>query len=259
MIAAIKKRSGWLLASMILLSATVYGIWLAPMVERWVVERSRDAGFVLTDLQIDGIVRSKRANVLAALDVDNGVPLLTIDLELVRKQLELLPWVREAKVSRVLPGGLQIQLTEREPFALWQKEGKVSLIDAEGVVITQRGLANYAQLMMVVGEGANAEIGALHQLLDQEPALADDVRTAVWVGERRWDLIFENGIRVKLPEPHLADYNAVAAWTKLAALEAEYHLLGREVDVIDMRLPDRLIFRVSPEGRRRMNGTGWAT
>lgn len=259
MIGAIRRRSGRLIAFGMLVSAVVYGIWLAPVVERWVVERSRDAGFILSDLQIEGMVRSKRNNVLAALDVDNGVPLLTIDLELVRKQLELLPWVREAKVSRVLPGGLKIELSERTPFALWQNGGKVGLIDAEGVVITRQGLSNYTQLMMIVGDGANSQIAALQSLLDAEPALADQVRTAIWVGERRWDLIFENGIRVKLPEATPKTYTAGDAWAKLAALEAEYRLLAREVDVIDMRLPDRLVFRVSPEGRRRMNGTGWAT
>lgn len=258
MIGVIRERKGLLFAGM-LAAGIAYGLWFAPVVENWVIERSRDAGFVLNDLKIDGINRSKRADVLAALDVDNGVPLLTMNLELMRKQLEQLPWVREAKVTRVLPGGLHVALTERQPYALWQANGKVSLIDAEGVIITQRGLVEYSGLMMVVGQGANQKTAELQGLLDQEPGLASRIRSAIRVGERRWDLIFDNGIRVKLPEAGMEVYSADRAWQKFASLEAEYHLLGREVDVIDMRLSDRMILRVSPEGRRRMNGTGWAT
>ncbi|MFC4347940.1 cell division protein FtsQ/DivIB [Kordiimonas lipolytica] len=258
MMTAIVQRRRLLLTLGFLASAAIYGTWLAPMVENWVIERSRDAGFVLSDLQITGVERSKRADVLAALDVDDGVPLLTMNLEAMRQQLEQLPWVKEAQVTRVLPEGLKVVLTERQPFALWQKDGKVSLIDETGTIITQRGLVEYSDLMMIVGEGAADKIGELQGLLDGAGGLAARVRTAVRVGNRRWDMIFDNGIRVKLPEM-TAKYSASQAWKKFATLEDEYHLLGREVDVIDMRLSDRMVLRVSPEGRRRMSGTGWAT
>lgn len=259
MIAALKQRRGLIYGLAFLAMGLSYGLWLAPVVENWVVERSRDAGFVLSDLKVEGVNRSKRSDVLAALDVDDGVPLLTMNLELMRKQLESLPWVKEAKVTRVLPGGLHVSITEREPFALWQKNGTVSLIDDTGTVITQRGLVTYSNLMMVVGDGANHEMAGLQALMAAEPHLSGRVRTAIYVGNRRWDLIFDNGIRLKLPEGADTVYGASRAWQKFASLEAQYHLLGREVDVIDMRLADRMILRVSPEGRRRMNGTGWAT
>ncbi|NVJ69144.1 MAG: FtsQ-type POTRA domain-containing protein [Alphaproteobacteria bacterium] len=259
MMTALVQRRKMLLSAMFLAVAGVYGVWFAPKVETWVVERSRDAGFVLSTLQITGIERSKRANILAAIDVDDGVPLLTMNLELMRKQLEQLPWVKEAKVTRILPSGLNVEITERQPFALWQKDGKVSLVDETGEIITQRGLVKFSDLMMIVGDGATEELAELQSLLRQEPVVAHRVKTAVRVGERRWDLIFDNGIRVKLPEAHATSYSAQKAWQKFASLETEYHLLGREVDVIDMRLSDRMILRVSPEGRRRMNGTGWAT
>lgn len=243
----------------LLTGASVYGTLLAPKIEAWVVERTRDAGFVLNDLELGGLVRANRAEVLAALDVDSGVPLLSIDLERIRAQLEMLPWVKKAEVSRILPGKLKINVTEREPFALWQQNGAVRLIDETGHVITKRGLSDFAHLIMVVGQGADQSASDLHVMLDSKPALSARVKTAVFVAERRWDLIFDNGVRVKLPEGAPAPYDAQAAWQKFATLQGEYHLLEREVSVIDMRLPDRMILRVSPEGRRIMDGTGWAT
>ena len=170
-----------------------------------------------------------------------------------------MPWVKKAEVTRILPGKLKIQLEEREPFALWQQDGKVRLIDETGHVITSRGLANYAHLPMVVGQGADTKAMDLYSLLEEFPELAARVKTAVHVGDRRWDLIFDNGVRVKLPEAAPAAYDSQMAWQKFASLQAEYRLLEREVSVIDMRLPDRMILRVSPEGHRLMDGTGWAT
>ncbi len=248
-----------LLSLGLLTAASIYGTLLAPKIEAWVVERTRDAGFVLNDLELDGVVRASRAEVLAALDVDSGVPLLSIDLERIRAQLEMLPWVKKAEVSRILPGKLKINITEREPFALWQQDGTVRLIDETGHVITKRGLSDFAHLIMVVGQGADQKAGDLHGMLDNAPALSARIKTAVFVSERRWDLIFDNGVRVKLPEGAPAQYDAQAAWQKFATLQGEYRLLEREVSVIDMRLPDRMVLRVSPEGRRIMDGTGWAT
>jgi cell division protein FtsQ len=259
MLGTLRRRRGLIISLGLLASGVAYGTWFAPAVDGWFVERSRDAGFVLNDLELDGIVRANRSDVLAALDVDKGVPLLSIDLEHIRLQLELLPWVKKAEVTRILPGKLKIQLTEREPFALWQEDGKVSLIDETGHVITRHGLTNFAHLMLVVGTGAETGAHDLNLLLDEFPELAARVKTAVHVGERRWDLIFDNGVRVKLPEGAPAPYDAQTAWQKFAGLQSQYRLLERELSVIDMRLPDRMILRVSPEGHRLMDGTLWAT
>ncbi len=259
MLQTLRQYRVLLLSLGLLTAASIYGNLLAPKIEAWVVERTRDAGFVLNDLELDGVVRASRAEVLAALDVDSGVPLLSIDLERIRAQLEMLPWVKKAEVSRILPGKLKINITEREPFALWQQDSTVRLIDETGHVITKRGLSDFAHLIMVVGQGADQKAGDLHGMLDNAPALSARIKTAVFVSERRWDLIFDNGVRVKLPEGAPAQYDAQAAWQKFATLQGEYRLLEREVSVIDMRLPDRMVLRVSPEGRRIMDGTGWAT
>lgn len=50
---------------------------------------------------------------------------------------------------------------------------------------------------------------------------------------------FENGIAVRLPEDDVP-----GAWTRLATLEHDYKILERDLEFIDLRLPDRLIVRV---------------
>jgi len=255
---ALRHRWSLFLTLTLLVPAAIYAVMAAPSVENWFVEGTRDAGFVLENLKIEGIDRSKRSDVLAALDVDTGVPLLAIDLKQIQKKLEALNWVKRAEVTRVLPGELNIRLHERQPYALWQDHGKVRLIDPDGVVITDKNLGEFAHLMLVVGNGAQTHVKALEMMLDKAPELAARVRSAVRVGERRWDLIFSNGIRVKLPEEDQKPYGAEAAWQRFIDFEYKHRLLEREISVIDMRLKDRMVLRVSPEGHRRMKGEEWS-
>lgn len=254
-------REYWLTISTLLaLSlATVFFTVGKPLAQQWMQETSRQAGFVLSNLTISGAERTARNDILALLDVDAGMPLMAVDLMAVQSRIEALPWVRRATVTRVLPGDLNIEVEERVPFALWQQDGKLRLIDREGVVITRYGLTAFSELLMIVGSGGPAHVTALYQTLNVSPELAARIKSVVRVGDRRWDLLFDNGIRVKLPDDSDLSYKSVTAWERFTRLEAKHHLLAREVSVIDMRIPDRLIMRVTPAGRRMMDGKEWAT
>lgn len=242
-------------AAMLLLAATVASATLWKQdANGWLLETTRDAGLVLNDLRIVGLERTREQDLLAVLDVDDGMPLLAVDLASLQHRIEALPWVKQAVVSRQLPGGLSIAVSERKPYALLQQQGRVTLIDNEAAEITDRGLAEFRDLPLFVGPIGQAELAAFGRLSAAEPALTERVTSAVRVGERRWDLIFDNGIRAKLPADAAPGYDALAAWQKLARLDADRHLLAREVSVIDLRVPDRLIVRVTPAGRRQMQG-----
>lgn len=243
----------------LLLGASVAATVAMPTMQNWMQETSREAGFVLSNLNIKGNVRTSDNAILALLDIDTGMPLLAVDLDALQARLEALPWVRRASVTRVFPGDINIDIEERQPFALWQKDGKLRLIDSDGVVITGRGLTAFAELPMIVGEGAPEHIATLHHTLAQASDLSGRVKTVVRVGDRRWDLLFDNGIRVKLPDDTDPAYTSEAAWKRFARLEQKHRLLAREVSVIDMRIADRLIMRVTPAGRRMMDGKEWAT
>lgn len=230
-----------------------------PIANRWFLETTRDAGFVLSNLKIEGIARTKEIEILATLDVDDGLPLLGIDLLSIQARIEALPWIKAANVTRVLPGDLYISVVERQPYALWQHSGKVRLIDEDGVIITNRGLVEFSDLMLVVGDGGPTESGKLFKMLSLEPSLFERVRTAIRVGQRRWDLVFDNGVRLKLPEDFTDKYDGAGAWERFVRLQQKHRLLEREVSVIDMRIEDRVVMRVTPTGRRQMDGKEWST
>jgi cell division protein FtsQ len=202
---------------------------------------SADAGYRLRQVIVEGRRNTPREVLLESLGVHMGDPLLAIDPADLKKRLQDLGWIRSVTVERRLPDALYIRISEDYPAAIWQQSGTFRLIDREGHPISDVDIARFARLPVVVGAEAPRHTAELLDMLAREPELAPRVRAAVWVGDRRWNLHFDNGVDVELP----AD-SPQAAWSLLARLEKEQSLLARDVGVIDMRMPDRLVVRLGP-------------
>jgi cell division protein FtsQ len=209
---------------------------------RRLLEASAELGFRVADIRVEGRATTDRDTILKALGARLGTPILAVDPVRAKQQLESLPWVRSALIERRLPDTIYVRLVEREPMALWQHGGKIELIDRTGAVIPVTRLDRFAKLPMVVGEDAARHAAALLAILSSEPDLAARVTAAVDVGGRRWNLRIDNSIDVLLPSDDPA-----AAWADLARLQRNDAILQRDVQAIDMRLPDRLVVRVTPE------------
>lgn len=198
-------------------------------------------GLALENVDVVGRQRQSTASILVALGVKRGMPMLEIDLAAAQARLQALPWVRRADVERQLPDTLFIHLTEREPFAFWQRNGSLSLIDRDGTVIPTDDLAQYGPRIVLVGDDAPAQVATLIDMLATEPSLARRVNAAVLYGSGRWTLRFDTGVEVALPGPE-----ASVAWHRLAGFEAQEQILERNIAAIDLRLPDRMVVRLAP-------------
>lgn len=218
---------------------------------KWsMIKASAEQGFTVQDVLVTGRTETQRDDLLDALGVARGAPILAYDFQSARTRVEGLPWVLRARIERLLPDTLVVHLTERRPIALWQNRGQFALIDEEGEVITRENLGRFAQLIHVVGADAPDHVGGLLELLETQPELKDQVKAAVRVGGRRWDLMLAGGVDVRLPEN-----GAPQALARLVDFEHETGVLGREVKVLDLRTPDRVIVRrigdVKPGGGPR--------
>src|SRR5271165_995358 len=251
-ISAMVRRLGLWVGIPVLLAAGLYGavqVSRSPLGQSallYAADRMLDGtarlGLVVTDIKVEGRETTDRETILTALGAGPGTPILAMSPRRAKEQLETLPWVRSAVVERRLPDTLYVRLVERKPLALWQHGGKLELVDREGGVIPVARLDRFAKLPMVVGEGAASHAAELLEMLASDPDLAARVTAAVRVGDRRWNLRIDNAIDVLLP----AD-EAASAWSQLASLERSSAILKRDVQTIDLRLPDRLVLRVSPE------------
>ena len=136
---------------------------------------------------------------------------------------------------------MQIGITEREPYALWQKDGRVSVIAKDGTVLESFATPALRQLPLVVGRGADTRAKDFLGLVERYPAIRDQVRAFVLIGERRWNLRLKNGLDVRLPEEGVG-----AALEQFMMLDREAKLFTRDVTAIDLRLPDRVTVRLAP-------------
>lgn len=198
-------------------------------------------GFKVDHVYLEGRRFTPLADITQAMDIKNGDPILSFSLSAMRARLEAIPRVKYAEIARILPNQLHVRVVEREPIAVWQNEGKLHLIDADGVVMEYIDPRQYGQLLLVVGEEAPSHAGALLNTLAQVPDLLKSVSSASRIGERRWNILFKNGTMLKLPEQ-----NAAAAWQSFAQMEHEQHLLERAVKSVDMRLSDRVFIKLTP-------------
>ncbi len=210
------------------------------------------AGFAVDGYQIVGLNKMKRSLVdeivtdelhrAAEAGSAGGKPAeALVDVGAIRERLLRYGWIKDARVSRRLPDGLVIDIVERQPAALWQDNQQLSLIDANGVVLDRVPVSQMPDLPLLIGPGANAQATSLDRLLSGVPTLKPQLAAASWVGQRRWDLSFQSGETVVLPEGEQAAKDALA---KFAKLDKSAGLLGRGLKRFDLRLPGKMTVRL---------------
>ncbi|MCX7310916.1 MAG: cell division protein FtsQ/DivIB [Hyphomicrobiales bacterium] len=215
-----------------------------------IVEELRDfrdavanaAGFRIASIALAGERRLTREDILQLAGITGRSSLLFLDASEMRTRLRANPWIAEATVLKLFPGRLHITVTERDAFALWQRDGKVEVIAEDGAVVEKFSGQPFTGLPLVVGVGAETRAKEFLTLLEQYPAIRMQLHAAVLVAERRWNVMLKNGIDVRLPET-----NVEQALDALLKLDRESKILSRDVASIDLRLPDRVTVQLSDE------------
>ena len=211
------------------------------------VETSRNAGFQVRHVLVSGREKTDRQTLIEALGIEIGEAMFTIDLVAARDRVSTLAWIRDVSIRRRMPDAIVVELVERRPLAIWQNEGELFVVDSGGEVISGARSADHPGLFLVVGHGAPDAAAELLAVMNRTPDLAGRILAAVRVGERRWNLRLDGGIDVQFPEDGLKD-----AWNALAEMTRRGELFSRDVVTIDLRLPDRLVVRLTPEARERL-------
>ncbi|MBV9393954.1 MAG: FtsQ-type POTRA domain-containing protein [Methylobacteriaceae bacterium] len=203
---------------------------------------ARNIGFPVAAVAISGESGLTQSEILEASGISGKNSLAFLDVAEIRDRLRAVPLVKEASVRKLYPDHVAIEITERQPYALWQQDGQLSVIAADGTVIDTMRDGRFAQLPFVVGEGANTHISDYLALIGKAGDLKSKIRAGVYVAERRWTLSTTNGIEIMLPE-----HNPERALAALASLDREARILDKGLISLDLRLPDRVVARLSEE------------
>jgi len=206
---------------------------------------ANSAGFRITSVAINGRKQLSQDEVLAIGGVNGRSSLLFLDAALVREKLKANPWISEATVQKLYPGQLRIALVERTAFALWQQDGRLSVISDDGAVLERYVTQRFLKLPLVVGKGAETRAKDFLALLARYPQVNSVTKAVAFVGERRWNLYLNNGLDIRLPENDVGN-----ALSTLSNLDKDEHLFAKDIVAIDLRLPDRLVVQLSEDAAK---------
>lgn len=203
---------------------------------------ARNVGLGIDTITIAGLTELQEREILDAAGVSSRNSLLFLDPDAVRDRLRAIPLVRDVAVRKLYPSRVSVTVTERQPYALWQKDGQVSVVAADGTVIDRMRDERFAALPFVVGEGANAHLDDYAAILDAAGDLRGRIKAGLRVANRRWDLVTKEGVVLRLPEERAAEAIALAA-----RLARDSRLLDKDIAALDLRVPGRLVARLTDE------------
>jgi cell division protein FtsQ len=203
---------------------------------------ARALGFGIEAVTITGQSRMSEKELLRAAGVDSRHSLPFLDANAAREKLLTIPRVKSARVMKLYPNRLVVAIEERQPHALWQRDGRVLVIAADGVAIDELRDARYLGLPFVVGDGAQQRLPEFLALREAAGDLVQRIKAGILVAGRRWDIEMTNGVIVKLPEE-----DPGSAMAALTHLQREARILDKDVMTIDLRVRDRAIVRLTEE------------
>lgn len=215
-----------------------------PAVSAWFNELgdrgANAAGFQLIEADVRGHNRLRRNEILALAGITETTSVMLFDADRARDKLKANPWIVEAVIRKLYPHRIEIEITEREGFALWQRAGKLAIVSKDGTVLEQIEDGREEKLPLFVGDGAAQRAAEFLAVLERFPEIRDQIYGSVLIAERRWNLRLKNGADVRLPEGSPA-----AALALLVELDRTKKILSRDVAMIDLRIPGQVIVKMT--------------
>jgi cell division protein FtsQ len=241
--------TGALLVIFVLGATGVYGAVRGGQYDSFVAAEGAPAdilakalGFGIAMVTITGLDELDETSILDAAQISTRNSLAFLDAAQVRERLTSIPHVKEAGVAKLFPDRLLITIEERRPFALWQKDGHVHVVAADGTPLDEMHSRRFANLPHVVGPGANERAAEYVAILDAAGEFRDRIRAGILVSHRRWILKASNGLEIHLPETE-----PEAAVAALARLQRSSGILDKDVLSLDLRQPGRVVAKLGEE------------
>ncbi|WP_062113556.1 cell division protein FtsQ/DivIB [Aureimonas sp. AU40] len=227
-------------------STALYGMVLGSHTVKVVDAIAEPLGLSIEQVDVTGYSETSEIDILQELWATGATTLPALDVDTARKAIEAMPWIESARIEKEYPNRVRIALVEKKPFALWQRDKDLWIVDRDGKEIVPYATTRFTDLPFVVGPGAAREATDILDKMALVPELDQRIKAYVRVGDRRWDLRLDNGVVVRLPE--LDPIEAAAA---VMRLDRDVGLLSRDIEAVDMRLEDRVVIKLTPAAQER--------
>jgi cell division protein FtsQ len=260
---AISKKRITVYAGLVLVSVVIISFYISSSVRENVeaikdlvdsslqeitLKLAKASGFSVENIQMSGLKYTSKLDVLKVLNVNYGDNIFAVDTESLLLSLKKIGWIEHITIQKKFPNTIDIIIQEYRPYALWQHKGKVMVITETGVIVPNADPKHFTDLMLVVGEKANLQCKALFSILMDYSGFKDMITSAQFMYGRRWRLYFSSSVLVDLPEENIGD-----TIHKIYALHQKQKILDRDVEIVDIRISDKLIFKGNRIARKQKN------
>ncbi len=202
-------------------------------------------GFKIKSITVKGRKYTPRNDILRSIDADRGQSIFRVDVAQVKQNLNKIGWIKTATVERRFPDTIFITIKERTPSVIWQLNRKLKLVDRQGTIITNKNIRRFSHLKVLVGKSANKNIDGFFKLISSSKLLEQITTAGVFISERRWNVMLLGKIEVKLPAS-----GAVDAWQLLANYAKEKNLFARNIESIDLRVPNKILLKLNQDKKK---------
>lgn len=197
--------------------------------------------FMVNMMAVDGASDLVADGIRQMLPLDFPISSFDLDLEAMRASVVSLDPVKAARLYVRQGNVLQVDVVERIPVVLWRNEQGLQLLDDEGFLVGPAFVrADWPELPLIVGDGADAYVTEALDLIAAAEPLSARFRGLVRMGERRWDVVLDREQRILLPET-----DAVQALERVIAIDQAVDMLERDLMAVDLRLPQRPTLRMT--------------
>ncbi|WP_294642381.1 cell division protein FtsQ/DivIB [uncultured Aureimonas sp.] len=234
------------IAAGLLGSTAIYGMVLGSHTTAVIDAVAEPLGLSIDTVDVTGYAETSEIDVLQTLWMAGAQTLPALDVTAAREAIEAMPWIESATIEKEYPNRVKIALVEKKPFALWQRDKDLWIVDHDGREIVPYATTRFTDLPFVVGPGAAREAADILDKMALVPELDQRIKAYVRVGDRRWDLRLDNGVVIRLPE-----LDPIEAAATVMRVDRNEGLLARDIVSVDMRLADRMVVKLTPAAKER--------
>lgn len=192
-------------------------------------------GFIVKEVTVEGQNHTSSEQISKTLKIKSGSPIFDIELQNLKARLEAIEWIKYVIVERILPSRIHVSVVERTPIALGQKDKKLYIIDDEGAIINDKNIKKHFNLPIIIGDGAEIYASSLIKMLKIDPELFKHISSIIRISERRWNIRFDNGLEIKMPEDKMEE-----AWNKVIKLYKNKELFNDNIISLDLRVSNKI-------------------
>ena len=243
--------------NIILISAVIFAVFFTynfGEIKDNVAESVYDSGFRVEEIHINELEFLHFKEIVDNLSFEYGDAISQINIVADQKKLKENFWIDDAFIKIIYPNIVLIEVVEKKPQYVWFHNNKYFALDHMGKVIKEIDdgeFYRFSNYVVVTGEKAYNYIYTLVDFINSDEEIYSYIEELNWVGNRRWDIKFINGMVLKMPQE-----NIIKAWQEFLQIDKKLKVFSNRFKTIDLRVKDRVFLELDSRNKRIIEEVG---